>query len=71
MFFPILGAHISRSEFQSPGLISKVLCGIMANLVAESGYNKGHNNPALFNNNPRCFGDKGGLLKRWFLFTLD
>jgi len=37
MFFPILGAHISRSEFQYFDLISKVLCDIMANLVAESG----------------------------------
>ena len=41
MFFPILGAHISGAEFQYPDLIWKETCGIMANLVAESGGNKG------------------------------
>jgi len=41
MFFPILGAHISGSEFQYPDLIWKEMCGQMANLVAESGGNKG------------------------------
>ena len=41
MFFPILGAHVSGSEFQYPDLTWKELCGQMANLVAESGGNKG------------------------------
>ena len=41
MFFPILGAHVSGSEFQYPDLSWKELCGQMANLVAESGGNKG------------------------------
>ena len=37
MFFPVLGAHVSASEFQYPDLTWKELCGIMANQVAESG----------------------------------
>ena len=41
MFFPILGAHVCDAEFQYPDLSWKELCGIMANLVAESGGNKG------------------------------
>ncbi len=41
MLFPILGAHISGSEFQYPDLTWKEPCGMMANLVAESGNNKG------------------------------
>ena len=41
MLFPILGAHISGAEFQYPDLSWKELCGQMANLVAESGGNKG------------------------------
>ncbi len=41
MFFPILGAHISGSEFQYPDLTWKEMCGQMANLVAHSGDNKG------------------------------
>ena len=41
MLFPILGAHISGSEFQYPDLSWKEPCGMMANLVAESGGNKG------------------------------
>ena len=41
MLFPILGAHISGAEFQYPDLTWKELCGQMANLVAESGGNKG------------------------------
>ena len=41
MLFPILGAHISGSEFQYPDLSWKETCGMMANLVAESGGNKG------------------------------
>ena len=35
MLFPILGAHVSGSEFQYPDLTWKELCGQMANLVAE------------------------------------
>jgi len=41
MLFPILGAHISGAEFQYPDLTWKEMCGQMANLVAESGGNKG------------------------------
>ena len=41
MFFPVLGAHISGSEFQYPDLTWKELCGMMANLVGDSGCNKG------------------------------
>ena len=41
MFFPSLGAHISGAEFQYPDLSWKELTGMMANLVANSGDNKG------------------------------
>ena len=41
MFFPVLGAHISGSEFQYPDNSWKELTGMMANLVAHSGDNKG------------------------------
>jgi hypothetical protein len=41
MFFPVLGAHISGAEFQYPDNTWKELCGMMANLVAKSGDNKG------------------------------
>ena len=41
MLFPILGAHISGTTFQYPDRSWKELCGQMANLVAESGGNKG------------------------------
>ncbi len=41
MLFPILGAHISGAEFQYPDLSWKELTGLMANLVAHSGDNKG------------------------------
>ena len=41
MFFPALGAHVSGSEFMYPDFTWKELCGQMANLVAESGGNKG------------------------------
>ena len=41
MFFPILGAHISGAEFQYPDNKWLEMCGMMANLVANSGDNKG------------------------------
>ena len=41
MLFPSLGAHISGTEFQYPDLSWKEPCGMMANLVADSGGNKG------------------------------
>ena len=41
MLLPILSAHVSGAEFQYPDLSWKELCGQMANLVAESGGNKG------------------------------
>ena len=41
MVFPILGAHVSGTEFQFPDLTWKEPCGMMAYLVAVSGGNKG------------------------------
>ena len=41
MLFPILGAHVSMSKFQYPDLTWKEMCGMMSNLVADSGCNKG------------------------------
>ena len=41
MLFPPLGAHVNGTEFQYPDLSWKELCGMMANLVADSGGNKG------------------------------
>ena len=41
MLFPVLGAHVSGAEFMYPDLSWKEPCGQMANLVAESGANKG------------------------------
>ena len=41
MFFPVLGAHISGAEFQYPDNTWKEPTGMMANLVAKSGDNKG------------------------------
>ncbi len=42
MFFPVLGAHMSGAEFQYPDLTWKEPCGQMANLVSDTGGNKGH-----------------------------
>ena len=41
MFFPVLGAHISGTEFQYPDFSWKEPTGMMANLVAHSSDNKG------------------------------
>ena len=41
MLFPILGAQVSGTEFQYPDHSWKESCGMMANLVADSGCNKG------------------------------
>ncbi len=41
MLFPIFGAHMGGVEFQYPDQSWKEPCGLMANLVAESGCNKG------------------------------
>ena len=41
MFFPVLGAHISGTEFLYPDNTWKEPTGMMANLVAKSGDNKG------------------------------
>ena len=41
MLFPIFGAHMGGVEFQYPDQNWKGPCGLMANLVAESGGNKG------------------------------
>ena len=40
MFFPILGAHVSGTEFQYPDLSWKEPTGMMAYFIAESGGNK-------------------------------
>ena len=45
MFFPSLGAHISGTEFQYPDNSWKEPTGMMANLVAHSGDNKGQLKP--------------------------
>ena len=41
MFFFILDAHLKETEFLYPGQSWKELCGMMANLVAESNENGG------------------------------
>ncbi len=41
MLFPSLGAHISGAEFQYPDRSWKEMCGQMAQLVGDSGCNKG------------------------------
>ena len=41
MLFPSLGAHISCAEFQYPDRSWKEMCGLMAQLVGDSGCNKG------------------------------
>ena len=41
MIFPVLGAHISGAEFQYPDNSWKEMTGMMTNLVAHSGDNKG------------------------------
>ena len=41
MFFPSLGAHMSVAEFQYPDLSWKEPTGMMAQLVGDSGCNKG------------------------------
>ena len=47
MFFPVLGAHISGAEFQYPDLIWKEMCRQMAQLVGDSGCNKGQLSPIV------------------------
>jgi hypothetical protein len=39
MLFPSLGAHIAGAEFQYPDNSWKEMCGLMGNLVADSGIN--------------------------------
>ena len=41
MIFPVLAAHVSGVEFKYPNNEWRELCGMMANLVGESGCNKG------------------------------
>ena len=41
MLFPSLGAHFSGAEFQYPDRTWKEMCGQMAQLVGDSGCNKG------------------------------
>ena len=47
MFFPSLGAHVSGAEFMYPDNSWKELCGLMANIVADSGGNKGQLSPLV------------------------
>jgi len=47
MLFPVLGAHISGAEFQYPDNSWKEPTGMMANLVANSGDNKGQLSPVV------------------------
>ncbi len=47
MLFPILGAQISEAKFQYPDLSWKEMCGMMGNLVADSGCNKGQLSPIV------------------------
>jgi hypothetical protein len=47
MLFPVLGAHISGAEFQYPDNSWKEMTGMMANLVANSGDNKGQLAPIV------------------------
>lgn len=47
MLFPVLGAHISGAEFQYPDNSWKEPTGMMANLVANSGDNKGQLAPIV------------------------
>ena len=48
MLFPVLGAHISGAEFQYPDRSWKETCGMMANLVAETGGNNDTPGERLF-----------------------
>ena len=41
MLFPPLGAHVSGAQFMYPDYSWKEVCGLMANIVADSGGNKG------------------------------
>ena len=47
MFFPPLGAHVCGAEFQYPDNSWKEVCGLMANIVADSGGNKGQLSPLV------------------------
>ena len=47
MYFPPLGAHVSGAEFMYPDNSWKELCGLMANIVADSGGNKGQLSPLV------------------------
>lgn len=42
MFLPVLGEHISETEFQYPDNNWKVPTGIMANLVAKMAITRGN-----------------------------
>ena len=41
MLFPALAAHVSETEFMYPDNTWKEMCGMLGNLVADSGGNKG------------------------------
>lgn len=47
MLFPVIGAHISGTEFMYPDRTWKEPCGIMAHLVADSGTGKGQLAPLV------------------------
>lgn len=41
MLFPALGAHVNNAEFIYPDQTRKEVCGLISNLVSESGMGKG------------------------------
>ena len=41
ILFPILGAHVNGAEFMHPDKNWKEMCGMLANIVADSGAGKG------------------------------
>ena len=47
LLFPPLAAHVCGAEFQYPDNTWKEVCGIMANIVADSGDNKGQLTPLV------------------------
>ena len=47
MFFPSLGAYVSGAEFMYSDYSWKELCGLMANIVADLGGNKGQLSPLV------------------------
>ena len=71
MLFPPLGAHISDVEFQYPDNTWKEMTGMMANLVADSGCNKGQFSnivEAICNDFRRHDKDEMDKLVEWLVY---